>query len=78
MNVLLALDPRMHDNILDVQHSTHWFLFVLSLKMILEQNISPDLVNVNETWYTFRYYRCFFSSGREITQTNNTVVFFEI
>ena len=47
------------------QYPTHWFLSVLSLKMVLEKSISPDLAKFNETLLvrpfdeTFRSMRSF-------------------
>lgn len=76
MNVWFVLDLRMHDKFW--MYLTDWFLFVLSLKLILEQIISPDLAKFHESCYTLGYYGWFLSTGVEITQTNNTVVFVEI
>ena len=54
MKVWFVLDLRMHDKFW--MYLTDWFLFVLSLKLILEQIISPDLAKFHESCYTLGYY----------------------
>ena len=69
MNVLLVLDLRMYDHILDV---TALCPLVLVYFASQDDPGAKYLAKLNETWYTFCFYCRFLSSGGEITPKNNS------